>query len=155
MNLIIRRYKPQDIPRIHELHILALRSIPNLIIPDGPIDEDLRDIDKGYVNNGGDFLVVEDEGKIIGMGALRRKDEGCVEIRRMRVDPQYWRKGIGQLILSKLEEIAIEKGYTRLILDTSIHQIPAQQLYQKNNYKEVRREIIRGIECIIYEKEIA
>jgi ribosomal protein S18 acetylase RimI-like enzyme len=155
MKLIIRRYEPQDIPRIHELHILALKKVPNLIIPDLAIGEDLQDIDKGYIDNGGDFLVVEDEGKIIGMGALRRKEEGCGEIRRMRVDPQYWRKGIGQWILSKLEEIAREKKYSRLVLDTSVHQLPAQKLYQKNNYKEIRREEIKGIECIVYEKEIS
>jgi ribosomal protein S18 acetylase RimI-like enzyme len=155
MNIVIRRYKPKDIQRIHELHIQALKSVPNLIIPDGPIDGDLIDIEKEYINNGGDFLVAEFEGIIIGMGAIRRKDRSCGEIRRMRIDPQYWRKGIGQLLLTKLEEIAKEKGYTRLVLDTSIHQLSAQKLYQKNNYKEIRREIIRGIECIIYEKEIA
>jgi ribosomal protein S18 acetylase RimI-like enzyme len=155
MKIVIRRYKPQDIHRIRELHILALKSVPNLIILDGPIDEDLKDIETEYINNSGDFLVAEYEGIIIGMGAIRRKDENCGEIKRMRVDPKYWRNGIGQMLLTRLEEIAIEKGYTRIVLDTSILQLSAQKLYEKNNYKENRREVIRGYECIIYEKEIA
>jgi N-acetylglutamate synthase-like GNAT family acetyltransferase len=154
MEIAIRRYTPQDVPRILELHVLAIKSVPNLIVHDGPLIRDLHNIDSEYIHNGGDFLVAESEGMIIGMGAIRRKDENCGEIKRMRVDPKYWRHGIGQMLLTRLEETARNKGFKRLVLDTSIHQLSAQKLYEKNKYKEIRREVFHGYECIIYEKEI-
>ncbi len=154
MEIAIRSYKPQDVPRILELHVQAIKSVPNLIVHDGPLIKDLNNIDTEYINNDGDFLVAEFKGMIIGMGAIRRKDKYCGEIKRMRVDPKYWRNGIGQLILTRLEEIAGNKGYKRLVLDTSVFQLSAQKLYEKNNYKEIRREVIYGYECIIYEKDI-
>jgi N-acetylglutamate synthase-like GNAT family acetyltransferase len=155
MEIAIRRYKPEDVPRIIELHIQAIKSVPKLIVHDGPLIKDLYNIDTEYINNDGDFLVAECKGMIIGMGAVRRKDTNCGEIKRMRVDPKYWRNGIGQMILTRLEEIAIIKGYKRLFLDTSIFQLSAQKLYEKNNYKEIRREVIHGYECIIFEKDIS
>ena len=155
MEIAIRRYKPKDIPRILELHVLAIKSVPNLIVHDGHLIKDLHNIDTEYINNDGDFLVAENKGIIIGMGAIRRKDKNCGEIKRMRVDPKYWRNGIGQMILTRLEEIAGNKGYKRLVLDTSVFQLSAQKLYEKNEYKVIRREFIHGYECIIYEKEIS
>ena len=135
------------------MHVLAIKSVPKLIVHDGPLIGDLDNIDTEYINNDGDFLVAESKGIIIGMGAIKRKDNNCGEIKRMRVDPKYWRNGVGQMILSRLEEIAVNKGYKRIVLDTSIYQLSAQKLYEKNEYKEIRREVIHGYECIIYEKE--
>jgi N-acetylglutamate synthase-like GNAT family acetyltransferase len=155
MEIIIRRYTPEDIPRILELHVLAIQSVPNLIVHDGPLIKDLHNIDSEYIQNGGEFLVAECEGMVVGMGALRRKDEHCGEIKRMRVDPKYWRGGIGQTLLTRLEETAKRNGIKKLVLDTSIFQHSAQKLYEKNAYREIRREVIHGYPCIIYEKEIA
>jgi len=45
-------------------------------------------------------------------------------------------------------------GYKTLHLDTSILQIPARKLYEKNGYREVGRDNYGGLEVILYEKEL-
>ncbi len=119
----------------------------------GKWEEDFEDIEGIYINNKGEFLVGLIDGKIIAMGALRKFNEDIVELRRMRVDPVYQRQGYGQAILDALEKKAKEQGYRIIQLDTSIKQIPAQKFYEKNDYKETRREKEGWIvEKITYQK---
>jgi ribosomal protein S18 acetylase RimI-like enzyme len=150
----IRRYKKPDQTQVWNLHILALQSVPDLVYAGGSWETDLQDIEKSYLDNGGEFLVAELNGEILGMGAFRKISESCAEIKRMRVHPDHWRQGIGQSILTRLKQMAKEKGYTTLVLDTTIHQVAAQGLYLKNGYTELRRAK-RGIfDTIFYEKPL-
>ena len=150
----IRRYKKQDQAQVWDLHILALKSVSNLAYASGTWEADLQDIEKNYLDNGGEFLVTVLHGKILAMGALRKISDTRAEIKRMRVYPDYWRQGLGQAILTRLEWFAKEKGYTTLELDTTIHQAAAQGLYVKNNYKELRREKRGSYDTIFYEKQL-
>ena len=86
------------------------------------------------------------------MGAFRRTSPERAEIKRMRVHPDYQGRGIGQIILSELEARAI--GYTTLHLDTSVVQVPAQKLYEKNGFLEVSRDTYQDLEVILYEKQL-
>jgi len=149
-NLIFRRYEDKDKEEVKKLHVLALGNI----YKSGPWEEDLDNIEKVYLANNGEYLVVENDKQIIAMGAFRRIGEKRAEIKRMRVHPNYWRRGIGQRILSKLELLAKEKGYQCIQLDTTIQQEPTQMLYLKNNYREIKRENKGPFDCIFYEKEI-
>ena len=150
----VRRYEKPDHEQVWNLHILALKSVPGLEYAGGSWESDLQDIEKSYLDNGGEFLVAEFNGEIIGMGAFRKVSESCAELKRMRVHPDYWHQGIGQSLLTRLERIAKEKGYTSLVLDTTILQVAAQGLYIKNGYSELRRAK-RGIfDLIFYEKQL-
>ena len=153
-DITLRRYESIDKEAVFNLHVLAISNVKNLPYVSGPWEDDLNNIKEVYLDNGGEFLVAEINGEIIAMGALQRISERCAEIKRMRVHPNYWRRGIGQAILSRLEVIAKEKGYQVLELDTTIYQESAQRLYLKNNYREVRRGKRGPFESIFYEKEI-
>lgn len=78
----------------------------------GPWDKDLNDIENIYLK-GGDFIVGELEGKVIAMGAFKRKDEEAAEIKRMRVHPDFQGRGFGQAILEELEKRAKKMGYKK------------------------------------------
>ena len=151
--LEIRRYRGADNSTIINLRHLALHSIGILLHGD-KWDEDLYDIENRYIKNGGEFLVGVLDNKIVCMGALRNKTETIVEIKRMRVLPDYQRRGFGQTMLNFLETKAIELGYKELSLDTTTLQIPAQKLYKKNGYIEVGRENIPEFELIFYRKKL-
>ena len=79
-------------------------------------------------------MIVESKGIIIGMGALKKVNETTAEIKRMRVDQNHRRKGIGEQILQILEKKAAKKKYTKLVLDVTTELKSAQKLYEKNNY---------------------
>ena len=88
------------------------------------------------------------------MGAFRRKSDTLAEIKRMRVLPEYQRRGFGQIILNQLEEKAFQLGYTELCLDTTTKQIAAQKIYEKNGFTEVRRGMMPPFEVIYYHKSL-
>ncbi|MFN8444402.1 MAG: GNAT family N-acetyltransferase [Caldilineaceae bacterium] len=153
-NLTVRRYKSSDHDAVWNLHILALNSIEQSRHIAGPWDDDLHAIEDIYLNLGGEFLVAEIAGVLVAMGALRRLSQTRAEIKRMRVHPDYWRQGIAQHLLSRLEMLAQEKGYQILELDTTIQQEAAQKLYVKNGYQETRRGKVGPFDFIFYEKSL-
>lgn len=156
MPLRIRNYKTSDKTEVLALHKLALQST-GAWIDSGRWDEDLDHIGEVYLK-GGAFLIGEAGGRIVAMGALRRVSYGTGEIKRMRVHPDFQRKGYGQLLLTLLEERAKELGFKKLILDTTMKQTGSQVLYLKNGYTEVRREHIKtaniDTDLIYYEKNL-
>ncbi len=150
--LEIRRYQDADNPAVLELHHLALEAT-GAYFP-GKWNDDLDDIQNHYLNNGGEFLVGTLDGKIVCMGAFRRKSDTLAEIKRMRVLPEYQRRGFGQIILNQLEEKASQLGYTELCLDTTTLQVPAQKMYQKNGFTVTGRGQIPPFEVIYYHKSL-
>ncbi len=148
--LHIRRYQSSDHDTVVHLHRLALEQL-GAFLNNPAYQQDLLDIEKSYLNSGGEFLVGELDGEIVAMGAFRKITPEKAEIKRMRVHPDHQRKGFGQLIYNQLEQTARQMGYKILILDTSTKQIPAQKFYLKNGYQEIQR-IKKELELIIYEK---
>jgi GNAT superfamily N-acetyltransferase len=129
----------------------------------GPWDDDVYAIEEAYLKNGGEFLIGECDGLFVAMGALKRTSPQRAEIKRMRVSPEYQGRGYGQCILDELEARARALGYQILHLDTSLFQIPAQKLYEKNGFREVGRDIYQQevgrdtyqpLEVILYEKPL-
>jgi GNAT superfamily N-acetyltransferase len=150
----IRRYQPSDKEEVFNLHVRALKNEDTYMYT-GEWERDFDDIEGVYLNSKGDFIVGTLDDRFVAMGGLRKLNEDIGEIRRMRVDPAYQRKGFGQVILDRLEKRAEELGYRLLQLNTSAKQIPAQKFYQKNGYREIRRETEGWIvDNIIFQKRI-
>src|SRR5687767_14525106 len=65
-----------------------------------------------------DFWVAEDQGAIVGCGAVHVLWEDLGEIRTVAVAPNYLNKGVGHRIVSQLIEVAREFGLTRIFVLT-------------------------------------
>lgn len=113
--LQIRRYRSEDQQTVWELHNLALQQV-GAHAGNGPWDDDLHDIERIYIDAGGEFLVGEIGGKIVAMGAIRPTSKTRAEVKRMRVCPQHQRRGFGQAILAELEATAKRLGFEILHL---------------------------------------
>ena len=150
-----RPYQPQDLGQVKDLHELALRDA-GAFATSGSWDRDLDDITANYLSGQGNFLVGEGEGMLIAMGAWRRVSEARAEIKRMRVHPNWQGLGLGRLLLEALEAEIKGQNYTEIILDTTIQQVPAQELYLSSGYHEVERTS-EGypLETIFYRKEVS
>jgi GNAT superfamily N-acetyltransferase len=158
----LRRYTSADQEAVERLHVLAIQQT-GAYRGRGPWDDDVYAIEEVYLKNQGEFLIGECDGLLVAMGALKRTSPERAEIKRMRVQPEYQGRGYGQLILDALEARARVLGYRVLHLDTSIFQISAQKLYEKNGFREVGRdkyqqEVGKGtyqpLEVILYEKPL-
>lgn len=151
--LQIRRYRPEDHDAVSKIHRLALAPTGADIGP-GPWDADLVDVERVYIEPGGEFLVGELYGDIVAMGALKLTGAGHAEIRRMRVLPAFQRRGFGRAMLTALENHAIAAGCTKLHADTTALQPAALHLYRTSDYVETRREPCGDTETVFFEKRL-
>ncbi|MDQ4048226.1 MAG: GNAT family N-acetyltransferase [Actinomycetota bacterium] len=149
----LRRYRDEDREAVWHLHNLALEHA-GAHGGSGPWDDDLNAIAETYLERGGEFLVGLEGRQIVAMGALRRCDADCAELKRMRVHPAVQRRGLGRHLLHRLEERALELGYRRLVLDTTVRQQAAQALYRKEGYQETGRRRAGAFELIFFEKQV-
>jgi len=151
--LHIRRYRPADRDAVWELHNVALGAV-GAHGGHGPFDDDLHHIEDVYLERGGEFLVGELDGRIVAMGALRRHTDETAEITRMRVHPDFWRRGFGRQVLTRLERRAAELEYRSLSLETTTGQTAAQELYRNSGYVEAGRRRHGPFEVIRFEKTL-
>ena len=78
-----------------------------------------------------------DDYKIFGGAILFLKDD-ILNVGRIFVDPEYFRKGYGIFMMQQIEESFAEaKVFT---LDTPIWNVRTNAFYQKLGYVEVRRD---------------
>ena len=78
-----------------------------------------------------------DDYKIVGGALLFLKDD-VLNIGRIFIAPEYFRKGYGIFMMQQIEESFAEvKVFT---LDTPIWNIRTNAFYQKLGYEEVRRD---------------
>ncbi len=145
--LRLRRYRPADRAAVRELHDLALVDA-GAHAGSGEWDADLDRIERVYLEDGGEFLVGELDGRIVAMGALRREAGGIGRITRMRVHPDCQRRGFGRIVLTRLEQRAAELGYRELVLDTTVGQTAARAMYEGAGYRETARSRLGPFEVI-------
>lgn len=148
-----RRYRSSDHDAVWELHNIALNEA-GAHAGNGPWDDDLHRIEDEYTEAGGEFYVGSVEGRIVAMGAIKRLSDTCAEICRMRVHPDFQRRGLGTKMLSALEERARELGFRSLKLETTVGQAAAIGMYLKAGYGEVSRARKLVFEVLVFEKRI-
>jgi ribosomal protein S18 acetylase RimI-like enzyme len=151
--LLIRRYQASDQTDIWNLHVLGLHVV-GVYITNSPWDEDLHMIESIYLQSGGEFLVGLCDERIVAMGALRRTSETHAEVKRMRVHPDFQRRGFGRNMLKELEARAVHLGYTTLHLETWAKRTSARKLYLDYGFQETGQTLTLGLDCILYEKAI-
>jgi ribosomal protein S18 acetylase RimI-like enzyme len=148
--LRVRRYRWSDLDAVWALHQISLAQV-GLAPGDGVYyDDDFPRISEVYLADRGEFLVGEiPGGRIVAMGGLRRLDNETAEMCRLRVHPEYQRRGYGAQILELLEQRARELGYSLLRGDTTLQQGAAIELYRKYGWRELSREV-RGDSVVLY-----
>lgn len=87
----------------------------------------------------GHFIVARRDGRPVGCAALIRIDAGTAEIKRMWTAPEARGQGVAARMLRKLEEIAGEAGFRRLVLDTNRALKEAHALYRAHGFTEIAR----------------
>jgi len=79
-------------------------------------------------------LVLYDNDRAVGCGAIKEFDNGTTEIKRMYTLPMCRGKGFATKILFGLITWADELNYDRCILETGKKQPEAIRLYEKNGF---------------------
>ncbi|MDM7957368.1 GNAT family N-acetyltransferase [Blastomonas sp.] len=83
------------------------------------------------------FYALRVSDRLAGCGALKQIDAGHGELKSMRTDPAFVRRGLGEAMLLHLIAEARARGYTRLSLETGLPEPfhPAHALYRKHGFE--------------------
>jgi len=85
----------------------------------------------------GVFLVLLERGATVAGGALPRLSADTCEVKRMWTAPEHRRKGLASAVLDALEDVARDRGYSRLRLETGPAQPEARALYERRGYRHI------------------
>ena len=85
----------------------------------------------------GAFVLIEEDGRPLAGGGVRRLSEGVAEIKRMFVLPHARGRGLGRRLLDALEAAAADLGYARVRLDTAATMPVAREMYRRAGYREI------------------
>ena len=87
-----------------------------------------------------DFILAEQDGEVVGVGALHMVWDELAEIRAMAIAPDYTGRGIGMAIVEQLAEDGRELGVKTLftltyqpvfVAKAGFHEVPKERLSQK------------------------
>lgn len=120
-------------PAVHALLNEHLQNMYELSPPESVHALDLENLRAPDIT----FWTAWENDSLLGCGALKELDRKHGEIKSMRTPIAHRRKGIGFAILSQIIEVATERGYERLSLETgsSTAFSPAQKLYESFGFE--------------------
>jgi GNAT superfamily N-acetyltransferase len=87
----------------------------------------------------GTFLVATLHDEPVACGALKRRGDAPIEVKRMWVSPTVRGMGIGRWLLGELESTAARMGATSVRLDSNGALTEAIAMYRSSGYREVAR----------------
>lgn len=98
---------------------------------------DMDNLQSNYFDNGGFFLAVMDDDRLVGSGAIRKLDAATAELKRIWLLEAYQGQGIGYRVVTMLFNFARNQGYHFVRLQTSPQQIRAIAFYNRLGFLEI------------------
>lgn len=146
--ITVRKFIEADASQVRELFVKVNRLLALAILKDAfesyielSLREEIDRISEYYGERDGAFWVALIDAKVIGMFGLEQSGLGEAELRRMYVDPDWRRNGIGKKLLQFAEEQCRANNIHRLNLSTSETQPEALSLYRSSGFELVRDEV--------------
>lgn len=134
-DFVIRVWQPQDRQVAAEVIRSVLAEYGIGWEPEGA-DRDVYEVETAYLQVGGAFWVVEQQGQIVGTAAFYpvKRGVGTVEIRKMYLLPQVRGKGLGRWLLQRLEQEIAAQGFREVWIETASVLQEAVKLYESSGY---------------------
>jgi GNAT superfamily N-acetyltransferase len=136
--LEIRLAQPGDEETVARLLLEAFEPFRDEYTPGGYAETTSSPDEIRERMNEGRIWLAYDRGEPVGTVTALADEGGGVYVRSMAVTPAAWGRGVGQELLSTLEQDARVRGETRLHLYTTFVLPGAQPLYEKNGFVVTR-----------------
>jgi len=100
-------------------------------------DRDVVEVEKYYLQTGGEFWVVEYQNQLVGTAAYYpiSRGENAVEIRKMYLLPAVRGQGLGKFLLQQLESAIASRNFQQIWVETATVLKEAVKLYESNGYQ--------------------
>ena len=133
----VRDFRREDGPACGKLYV---EGIISGTLAENDTGADIDDIEAVYMRTPGNhFWVAEnDRAEVVGMVGVQHHEEGCGEIRRLRVRQDSRRRGIGTALMETALKFCQEQNYLKVTLDTYLEREPAIKLFEKFHFKHSR-----------------
>lgn len=130
-----------DAAAIVDVHFTAVHQTAAPFYPEEIInswsrpisDERVKRIQRAIEGSDELLLVAKSDARIVGFGSIAPKNN---ELLGLYVHPAYGRRGVGEQLLSVLEQMAVEHGASELQMDASVN---AEAFYIRQGYQVVER----------------
>ncbi|WP_052399123.1 GNAT family N-acetyltransferase [Candidatus Francisella endociliophora] len=101
------------------------------------------------------FMVFDNENNFIGRAGFGYAEEiDAIEIGYV-IDHKYWGKGYATEVVKALLTWAKENlEYNEVFAFTGVDHLASIAVMKKNSMEYVGKQILKGIECVLYKKEI-
>jgi len=147
--MIIRKFEPKDTSQAKNLiSSIIAKEFPELAKVYS-ID-DLDSIPKCYGGKRETFLVLENEGKIIGTVAVKEDDKNTAFLRRLFVDSHLRKKGYGKHLVESAIKFCKAHHYKQIVFQGNEKMIAALRLCAKNGFKEKEAAVIDNLAILRY-----
>ncbi|MEB3220362.1 MAG: GNAT family N-acetyltransferase [Nostocales cyanobacterium 94392] len=138
--------KQHQIDQVKQLIITVCLEIWDGLLNEDDIDRidsksDIDNVKSHYFDNDGTFLVLLEESRVVGTGAIRKLDDEICELKRMWFLKEYRGKGYGWQMVQILFDFAKQAGYQKVRLDLASRerQSEALRFYGKLGFYPIER----------------
>src|SRR5205807_1991401 len=131
-------FAPRDQPAVRELILSGMRERWGRRF-DPTANPDTDDLWTSYIAKGGEIVVVEMDGAIIGTGTLLPEPGGGGRILRLSVEQRRRRQGDGRRIVGELIERAKRRQLDPLVVTTDTPWSDAVALYRSCGFIVVKQ----------------
>jgi len=123
--IVCRKATPADVPALHGM--ISHYAEKGIMLPRSP-EAIGRSLDE--------FIVAEEDGRLVGCGALSRLSDDLAEIRSLGVLETHKGRGIGRALVARLTEEARRLGISRVMALT--YEVP---FFEKNGFSIVPKAV--------------
>ncbi len=141
-SVTIRPYEHTDQDAVCHLYEEGRLAAPG----DQPDDrDDINRIQTCYMEQARtNFWVADYEGKVIGMIGVIEIQPHLAKVRRLRVTPEFQRRGVGIKLMETALEFCRRQDYLKVVLDTGIRQDTALEVFDRFAFQHDRTRRIDG-----------
>jgi putative acetyltransferase len=79
-------------------------------------------------------FIAREDGQAVACGALKRHADGVGEVKRMYTRPSHRGRKIGAMIVERIEALARQEGFERLVLETGDQHPAAWAVYERAGF---------------------
>jgi N-acetylglutamate synthase-like GNAT family acetyltransferase len=129
----LRDYRKEDISRILYVIKTAFAEQRGKVEPPSSAERKTVEIIEAELQTA-NALVIESKNEVIACVFYQPKGDS-IYVDRLAVLPEFRKQGIGEMLMFKVEKLAIELGFKKLSLSVRIELKDQQEYYSKMGYK--------------------
>lgn len=139
----LRMFTNNDAKKTKEL-ILSILAKEYPFDKNAYSDSDLDKIHDVYGGPKESFMVIEDNGEIVGTVGVKEDAKDTALLRRLFVDIKHRKKGYGTELLNKAVDFCKEKGYRLIYFRCTDRMADAMKLCLRKGFREIEALEVSG-----------